>query len=235
LIAARFRVRALADLLDAREAAVAVTFDDGYRDNLTTAKPLLERHGVPATVFVVSGYVDSGVDFWWDALERYRAVSGLADPEYRALHRDLQLKSHAEREELIRSLDVPPSTERTTLSGDELARLCDGGLIEVGAHTVTHPDLRELSDAAQFDELQSSKHQLEDRLGRPVRGLAYPYGGVGAGSVAAARSAGFAYACTTEEGVVDADTNALLVPRLHVEDWPADELERRVTALLQAD
>lgn len=235
VIATTFRVRRLGDLLGARDATVAVTFDDGYRDNLYVAKPLLERHDVPATVFVVSGYLDSGVDFWWDVLERYRAASGLSDTEYRSLHRDLQLKSHEEREAYVHRLDVPPSTERTTLSGDELVRLCDGGLIEVGAHTVTHPDLRALSDVAQLDELRSSKRELEDRLGRPVQGLAYPYGGVGAGSAAAARSAGFAYACTAEEGTVGSGTDPLLVPRLHVEDWTGDELERRLTALLQGD
>jgi peptidoglycan/xylan/chitin deacetylase (PgdA/CDA1 family) len=49
--------------------SVCVTFDDGYQDNLQVAKPLLERYAVPATVFVVSGYVDSGRDFWWDELE----------------------------------------------------------------------------------------------------------------------------------------------------------------------
>jgi peptidoglycan/xylan/chitin deacetylase (PgdA/CDA1 family) len=50
--------------------SVCITFDDGYRDNLYAAKPLLERYEVPATVFVVSGYVDSGRDFWWDELEQ---------------------------------------------------------------------------------------------------------------------------------------------------------------------
>lgn len=52
------------------ERAVAVTFDDGYLDNLTHALPVLERTGVPATVFVTSGYVGSEREFWWDALER---------------------------------------------------------------------------------------------------------------------------------------------------------------------
>ena len=49
---------------------VVITFDDGYADNFSGAKPLLERYAVPATVFVTAGYVGSGREFWWDELER---------------------------------------------------------------------------------------------------------------------------------------------------------------------
>ncbi len=63
----------LADRLEARDGPrrmIAFTFDDGYRDNLVSGAKALEAHDVPATVFVVSGMVGAGQDFWWDALAR---------------------------------------------------------------------------------------------------------------------------------------------------------------------
>lgn len=53
--------------------SVAVTFDDGYVDNLHNAKPVLEKYDIPATVFVCSGY--AGKEFWWDELNRLVMLS----------------------------------------------------------------------------------------------------------------------------------------------------------------
>jgi peptidoglycan/xylan/chitin deacetylase (PgdA/CDA1 family) len=53
-----------------RRGSIALSFDDGYQDNLSLARPLLERFDVPATLFATSGYIGSGEEFWWDALER---------------------------------------------------------------------------------------------------------------------------------------------------------------------
>jgi peptidoglycan/xylan/chitin deacetylase (PgdA/CDA1 family) len=55
---------------DLPNRSVVVTFDDGYADNLHNAKPLLERYGIPATVFITTGYVGREREFWWDELER---------------------------------------------------------------------------------------------------------------------------------------------------------------------
>jgi peptidoglycan/xylan/chitin deacetylase (PgdA/CDA1 family) len=76
LISDRFEPVPLPDLVTRVRAGresrdvIAVTFDDGYADNLFAARPLLEQHGVPATVFVASGLLRSGRRFWWDELER---------------------------------------------------------------------------------------------------------------------------------------------------------------------
>jgi peptidoglycan/xylan/chitin deacetylase (PgdA/CDA1 family) len=61
--------------------AVAVTFDDGYADNLHAAAPALVRHGIAATVFVTTGMVDSNREFWWDDIERIAFAPTLAAGE----------------------------------------------------------------------------------------------------------------------------------------------------------
>jgi peptidoglycan/xylan/chitin deacetylase (PgdA/CDA1 family) len=66
--------------------AIAVTFDDGYADNLHTAKPLFEKHGVPATMFLAAGLLGRAQEFWWDELERL-----IIEPEHLPDHLSLPI------------------------------------------------------------------------------------------------------------------------------------------------
>src|SRR5437773_7329055 len=63
--------------------AVAITFDDGYADNLLQAKPALERYDIPATVFVATGNIEQAHEFWWDELERLLLQPGTLPEELR--------------------------------------------------------------------------------------------------------------------------------------------------------
>jgi len=91
-----------------------------------------------------------------------------------------------------------------------------GAGIEIAAHSHTHPQLDQLPPAGLAGELSISKHQLEDRLGVPVPGMAYPFGYSGAGVRRAVRAAGYRYACAVANGIASPHSDRLALPRLTV-------------------
>ncbi|MBO0797383.1 MAG: polysaccharide deacetylase family protein [Blastocatellia bacterium] len=203
-----------------------VTFDDGYRDNLVHALPVLERYGVPATIFVTTGFIDGTCLPWWyeqeaifrklDAAEvswRGRCFSWkLETPvqifsaisELYALFKEMSLDDQKAFMEKLRNLC--PSTfrfESMFLSWDELIELSRHPLITIGAHTKNHPVLSRLTAERVWDELAGGKEILERRLGLSVRHLAYPFGGNSQAchrEFEAAREAGYRSAFTTRFG-----------------------------------
>jgi peptidoglycan/xylan/chitin deacetylase (PgdA/CDA1 family) len=263
------------------DRSVTVTFDDGYADNLHNAKPMLERYGIPATVFVVTGYTGREREFWWDELDRlllqpgtlpaalslsldggaYRWELGgathygeeasrryqgwraweeapsLRHALYSSLWELLQPLTEGEQQLLLGQLLAWTGAEpagRSThrcLSLDEVAALTQGKLVEVGAHTVTHPALSTLPAASQWDEILKSKAWLEEVLGSPVDTFAYPYGkqpDYTAETVSIVREAGFSCACSNFAGVVERSSDPFQLPRIHVQDWDGDEFARRL-------
>jgi len=239
----RWRVVPLRDLVHALregesvEGSVAVTFDDGYEDNLRVALPALERADVPATVFVVSN--ELGREFWWDGLTRLwasrRGEGGSA--EFRALHRRLR---GGDREARARALDElaaePPlqaadAGERArALTADELRALADGGLVEIGSHTRSHPFLPDLGESAQREEIIGARDALEAVIERTVVGMSYPFGGFDGRSLALVEEAGMDYACAAAPGVCTVSSGVHHLPRFWVGDWTGEELDEYLRA-----
>jgi peptidoglycan/xylan/chitin deacetylase (PgdA/CDA1 family) len=250
-------IRPLAELARDRNGglAFAVTFDDGYADNLHVAKPILEDLGVPATVFVTTGTV-GGEPFWWDALaELLHANAGagtielepgtwsLAETGWEEVFYDvwarLQPLKAKPRNLLLRELraqlPVEPVTGGGSVTLEELVELDRGELVTIGAHTLTHPMLSMLSAAQARREIVGSKDWLEDVLGRAVTTFSYPYGGpdhYGEAAVTIVGDAGFEAACSAVAGAVTSDSSRFELPRLPVERWDADGLERALGQLL---
>ena len=185
-------------------AGVAVTFDDGYVDNLRAAKPLLERTGVPATVFIATGATGSSSPFWWEELEELLLPEGGA-----ARDAPLELRVDGARASWTigtpdaafevwawlrtrspRAIDAGmdqvrawagaapagPTQERRVMTREELRELVAGGLVACGAHTRTHPVLAAHPAAVQRAEIAGSREDLEAWLGTPVAAFAYPFG-----------------------------------------------------------
>ena len=225
---------ALADLAlgGRRDAApfAVLTFDDGYRDNLVHALPVLERHRAPFTVYVTTGFAERRGRLWWVELEE--AVRRSTRIETRIDGRALSLPAVTPAEkmaafkavywplragpedrllavvgELARAagVDGRALVDDLCMDWSEVEALARHPLATIGAHTLTHPRLAKLDIAEMRTELGAARSILENRLGRPVVHLAYPVGDPGSAGpreFAAATAFGFASGVTTRPGLI---------------------------------
>jgi peptidoglycan/xylan/chitin deacetylase (PgdA/CDA1 family) len=111
------------------------------------------------------------------------------------------------------------------LSGEELRTLASDGLVEICAHSVTHPTLPLLGREEKRAEILGSRHACEMLLGHPVPAFAYPFGDYDEECVAVVGEAGFAIACTVEPRPVRRGDPPLRLPRVMVYDWGGDRFE----------
>lgn len=183
-----------------------ITFDDGYKDNVTTALPILERHGVPATFFVTTDYITERRVFWWDRIayvikKSPAPVLNLTYPDVlrlplddardreRATHALAQIVKRRYALDLDRFLDelsaaaqVPWSTELDRRLADELLMTWDDvralkrAGMDIGSHTRTHRVLQTLPDDRLDFELRGSREILERELSAPIQTLSFPVG-----------------------------------------------------------
>lgn len=246
---------AIADLAAGRPLpprAVAVTFDDGYRDNLTHAVPVLEALGLPATFFLVPGLLSNTAMPWWEVISwavmnssrRQLNWDGeslpLADVRDRRaamslLHRTLKQRSQTERDEAVRRLadelspNAPqPSAEELFMDWDEAAEL-DARGFAIGSHSSVHAILSRENADDQSRDLADARRLLQDRLSIPADVLAYPNGtqaDYDSATLAAAAAAGHTAAVTTREGFNFPDTPVMELRRIVI--YP----ERGLTDLL---
>lgn len=256
LLRDEFNPMPLAELADAAsrrqipDRAVAVTFDDGYADNLTAALPVLERAEVPATVFVATAFVGDSRPFWWDELDamflgppRASGENGLSLGERVSEHEDASQAlrrlppRQAERElERLRERagysGPVPTGDKRPLTRDELARLAASPLIEVGAHSRTHPNLAALPPDVMRSEVEGSRSDLAEWLGEPPPLFSYPFGLHGPRARRAVRRAGYTLGTGTHPMAVTWLGDRFELGRLWIEDESPEWLELHLRGLV---
>ena len=293
VVATRFRPLALAELVEelgrgrVPPRGVAVTFDDGYADNLLAGLPVLERHGVPATVYVTAGYLGRSKEFWWKRIEQLLLEPGVlperleirrpglawswdlgaaasyteqdarrhrgwiieTDPSapagsfptarhaaFPSLLRFLEPLAEEERDDVVDSLveaagGRAPRASHRMLTDEEARQLAESALIDVGAHTLTHPRLARLPRERQAAEILGSRERLETVLGRAVTSFAYPFGQARdftSETVALVRDAGFRSAGAARDIAVSRSSPRYELPRVGVVNGPVEEFERQL-------
>jgi len=156
---------------------------------------------------------------------------------YRSLCELLRPLAEGERGRVIQELQTWAGAREAArlthrvLSADEILRLAEGGLVDIGAHSLTHGILSSLSLTEQRTEVEGSKRRLEKILGRPVKSFAYPFGlrsDYTPESVALVREAGFDSACANFPGIVWRSSDRFQLPRLLIRDWGGEVFERQL-------
>jgi peptidoglycan/xylan/chitin deacetylase (PgdA/CDA1 family) len=199
--------------------AACITFDDGYADNAELALPVLRRHGLSATFFIASGYLDGG-QMWNDDVIAHVRRTGAGAPQQQRhdLERLLQRYKYlpfAHRLAEVARL-APPRGGALMMRSDQVRALFAAGM-EIGAHTHRHPILATLPDAEARADIADGKAALEAIVQAPVRVFAYPNGKPGVDytrrHVEMVSALGFAAAVSTMTGAAYAGSDMLQLPR----------------------
>ena len=214
---------------DLPERAVAVTFDDGYRDNYVSAYPILRRYHVPATIFLASGAIGSNKMIWHDrvfrtfretklaALEGFPGISGelsLRNVEDKRYAQGQVLKLLWELGDDERNAKIAYLEERLgidqkeialglMLGWDEITEMAAAG-VSFGSHTISHPVLPTLPGCQLYEEIVESKKLIESKIKCTITGFAYPVGrrqDFNDHVKKVVKEAGYKYAVTTVFGV----------------------------------
>ncbi|MGC5698731.1 polysaccharide deacetylase family protein [Pseudomonas sp. NFXW11] len=224
---------------------LALTFDDGWRDNAELAYPLLERYEVPASIFLSTDFIGSHQGFWWEAIgetlwqqadspgakplrEQLQALD-LAPPEAllrrgvdparsRALGAYLQrLKTLAPQTLQTLADSCPATAAPHALDWAQVQRLERSGLVRFGPHGASHGILTGLDGSALRADLQRSHQALQEHCQAPLGVYCYPNGDHSPQVRAAVAELGYRFALGTQPGLIEAEGNSLLaLPRIDV-------------------
>ncbi|WP_051387154.1 polysaccharide deacetylase family protein [Bradyrhizobium sp. ARR65] len=233
-----------------------ITFDDGYRDVLSVALPILEQDNAPFTVYVPTAAPTRALKSWWLGMREIfrRADHVTIDPmgvrfdcsDFLSKKKGLKAVVKWVHEDYRRAalLDRTFETHRISLSAlnaayfmdeRELQALSRHPLASIGGHSTSHAALATLDPSSARAELEDNRMYLETLLGLPVRHLAFPYGTPGACGPREAHIAeqvGFSTAVTTRKGHLDgASVNRFWLPRIGLGCHPRISFEANLSGV----
>ena len=215
-----------------------LTFDDGYRDNVSVALPILERHNAPFIVYVPTGAPTRSMPSWWlglrkfflsrdratiDALDRqfhcsdFRSKMSAFDEVIRWVHQDYRRAALLTPTFERNGISLPALNDEYFLDERELGILARHPLASIGGHTTSHAALPTLDSSSARAELADNRGYLENLLQMSVRHVAYPYGACGPREEHLANDVGFQTAVTTrQKRLYDHKLNHFALPRIGV-------------------
>jgi len=172
---------------------VAITFDDGYKNLLTNAYPILKKFKVPATLFLASGLVNENKLAWWDQVKLFYGDKSKIE-SMKNLPNEKRIKML--KTMILQIKDIPEKYK--FLSKNELQKMSD--VFSYGSHTISHPILTMTKNDEAKKEIINSKKMLENLLNMKIKSFCYPNGDFNDETKNIVKNAGYDYACTTIKG-----------------------------------
>ena len=220
--------------------SVILSFDDGYKDNLSYALPILEKFQIPVTIYITTRFPEGDTSMWWYEIWDYLKENKVLELNFLEKNKKWDITSFKQKlncfselgkwllglssEFQKKALESITQTKKRkqysnlVLNWDEIKLLDKHPLVSIGAHTHSHPNLKNLSEKEAFLEMKISKNILEEKLEHPISHFAYPFGSpkeADSQEFELARRCGFSEAVTTRpETIRNPDLYA--IPRLGV-------------------
>ena len=223
------------------------TFDDGYADNYLHAYPIFKKYEVPFTIYVTTQLPDGDAILWWYLLEELILNENLIEFEfsgrqyqfscdnfwkkestYHDIHRLIlngPIDDFNERIQQIfknyNNINFQERTSNLALSWQQIREMSEDQLVEIGAHTINHPSLNKLSEAAVQKEMEGSRDRIESEIGKKVEHFCYPFGTrneIGEREFRIAKQCGFKTSTTTSSANIFSEHKNFLerLPRIAI-------------------
>ncbi len=244
-----------------RKPVAVITFDDGYKDNFTTAYPILKKLGAPAIIFTTVGSVGNKNRMWTSVVEDLFGRTPKKEVELSSLPSGRVFEWPDEGEEKLRAcheikaeMKKVPDTVRQAildelraklevqedscgsgeemLSWDDIRELGKGPLIEIGSHSLTHRMLAKLPSAEMIYELRESGKKLREEAGIEVRYVSYPGNSYNAEVQKCAADAGYQAGFAVDRRLNGLNENRFGLRRVHIEDDPMYVFQAEISLLV---
>ncbi len=183
-----------------------IYFDDGYKDNLTVALPILKKYNIPATVFVTTGLINRTHMLWSIELRALLTEKNIPVNEHQAIIEKLKTLTDLEcKAEILRNYGKISPEGRKRLDNiymtwGEIKELSQNG-IEIGSHGASHSRLSECTDMELINEVKVSKEEIDKNIGGQVVSFSYPHGRWNERVNVAMKQAGYLYITSIGSGV----------------------------------
>lgn len=234
-----------------QQKKIVLTFDDGYIDNYNTVYPYLSEKQIPFTIYICNGLINKSIYIWWYLVlnlyesENKSIIIDNKKVKLKPINKSIIFKFLKSQNEdslkiLLTNLDIDIKksnklfNEEIAMTWEQISNMAESEYVTIGAHTINHYSLKYLSDESSFDEMLSSKNEIEKHIKREVFHFAYPFGSdneVSERELVFAKEIGFESAVTTHESNLNdyKDINFHSLPRIPIDgSTTLDEFKLRV-------